>query len=293
MTGTGSNPGVLCVGRLYCDLVFTGLPSLPAMGREIYAEGLSLHPGGGAAITAAHLAALGRPAHLAATLPAAPFGALVADRIDAAGIDRSLCAVAAPGGDPQITVALVRDGDRAFVTRRTGRALPDLDATRLAGRALGHMHIGELATLVERPGLIGLARACGLSLSLDCSWDDSVRAECAALIAQVDVFLPNAEEVAQLHALGLAAPFAPLTVIKRGAQGAEARLSSGETFYASVQPVKVRDTTGAGDAFNSGFLHGWLRGDPVAACLALGNACGARTVQTIGGFGPGRRATSA
>ena len=30
---------VLCVGRLYCDLVFTGLDGPPAPGRERYARG--------------------------------------------------------------------------------------------------------------------------------------------------------------------------------------------------------------------------------------------------------------
>lgn len=84
---------VVCAGRLYCDLVFSGTGRLPTMGQEIFAEGLSLHAGGGAFITAAWLAALGRNADLVATLPAAPFEDTVRDQIARAGVGASGCAL--------------------------------------------------------------------------------------------------------------------------------------------------------------------------------------------------------
>ena len=56
---------IVCVGRLYADLVMTGLPRLPRLGREEYAEDMLVTPGGGAFITAAYLAGLGRQVHLA------------------------------------------------------------------------------------------------------------------------------------------------------------------------------------------------------------------------------------
>ncbi|MEM7568109.1 MAG: hypothetical protein AAF321_12840, partial [Pseudomonadota bacterium] len=60
---------VLCAGRLYCDLVFAGAPRLPTLGEEVFCEGLTLDAGGGAFITAAWLAALGRRATLFAIAP--------------------------------------------------------------------------------------------------------------------------------------------------------------------------------------------------------------------------------
>jgi sugar/nucleoside kinase (ribokinase family) len=44
------------------------------------------------------------------------------------------------------------------------------------------------------------------------------------------------------------------------------------------------DTTGAGDAFNSGFIHSWLDGVNIQGCLLRGNECGAKAVSGIGGF---------
>lgn len=276
---------VLSVGRLYCDLVFTGVPRLPTLNTEVFASGLSLHAGGGAFITAATLAALGRPAALAATLPAEPFGQVVLAEIDRARVDAALCQPPEPGVAPQITVAMATDADRAFLTHNGGAALPPMDARALRRSGARHLHIGELRTLQETPGLIALARAAGLTVSLDCGWDDAVDGQVARLIAAVDVFLPNEEEAHRLEALGVGPDAAPLTVVKRGAAGATAYRRRETAASVPGPSVRVVDTTGAGDAFNGGFLDRWLAGAPLESCLAEGNACGAAAVQAPGGTG--------
>jgi 5-dehydro-2-deoxygluconokinase len=47
-------------------------------------------------------------------------------------------------------------------------------------------------------------------------------------------------------------------------------------------PVEVFNSVGAGDAFMSGFLSGWLSEEPLKECLRLGNACGAIVVSRHG-----------
>ena len=280
--GGGAGPGaVLCVGRVYCDLVFTGVPRLPSPGTEVFAGGLALSAGGGAAITAAWLVHGGRPACLAAHLPREPFEAVVRRDLDAAGVDLRFCAPAEAGSDPQLTVAIVGGADRAFLTRADGAPVPPLEAGPLRAAGIRHVHVGELATLRARPDLIALARSLGATLSADCAWDDGVDADVAPLIAVLDVFLPNEAEAARLRALGVAP--APLTVVKRGAGGAEARDGRG-TVRAGTDPVTAVDPTGAGDAFDAGFLHLWLDGAPLDAALRAGNACGARAVRGAGGL---------
>ena len=44
----------------------------------------------------------------------------------------------------------------------------------------------------------------------------------------------------------------------------------------------------AGDSFNAGFLHTWLRGDAMENCLRFASACGALSAR-----GPGGTATQA
>ncbi|WP_299706616.1 carbohydrate kinase family protein [uncultured Tateyamaria sp.] len=282
MTG-GPLPSILCAGRLYCDLIFTDLPHLPHLGEEVFAPGLSLHAGGGAFITAAAIQALGGRAGLCATVPAAPFTDTVLRDISVAGIDATLCAAAAAGQSPQITVASVLGNDRAFLTHASGLALPDTQWPR----DWRHLHIGELRTLVEHPDLVARARARQMTVSLDCGWDDALvhqGADMARLISEVDLFLPNASEHAALADSGLPANAAPLTVVKDGARGARAE-SEGDVHHCPALPVKVVDTTGAGDAFNGGFLVAWLSGVGVPRALSTGVRCGAAAVGQVGGTG--------
>ena len=76
-------------------------------------------------------------------------------------------------------------------------------------------------------------------------------------------------------------------VVKRGAIGCSvfdgaipADIDSG--ISAAGVEVAVFNTLGAGDAFLSGFLHGWLDGADWRECGALGNACGALVVSRHG-----------
>ncbi|EKF19606.1 carbohydrate kinase family protein [Nitratireductor pacificus] len=275
---------VISVGRLYCDLIFTGLPKMPTLGEEVFAGGLSLTPGGGAFITAAYVAALGRPVSLASALPSGLFAEALMPELTASGVDLSASQPTSAALDPQITVAMASGVERAFLTRRSGPAVPPGFAAALATGRFAHLHIGELATLVEEPSLVPLARAAGMTVSLDCSWDDAVlaRDDLAALIASVDIFLPNETEADRLGISSSAPPPAPLTVVKRGAHGSVALSAEGAVFV-KARPVEVIDSTGAGDAFNAGFIDAWLSGLPVERCLRAGNRCGAEAVTRIGG----------
>lgn len=278
------NKPILCAGRLYCDLIFANVPRLPTLGTEVFAPGLSLHAGGGAFNSAAVFAGLGHNAAQLSCLPAAPFDTIVQTDMAQHGVDASHCTTAESGTDPQITVAIGANGDRAFLTRAAGPALPD--PAHVTFSDFAHLHIGELRTLQDTPTLIDHARAAGLTISLDCAWQDTFDPAVAALIAKVDIFLPNASEEAALKSIGVPEDCAPLTVVKCGQNGARALTKGHEWTHNTIaSPVTVRDATGAGDAFNAGFLSKWLKHAPLTDCIALGNACGAATVQIVGGIG--------
>ncbi|MEL7344288.1 MAG: carbohydrate kinase family protein, partial [Pseudomonadota bacterium] len=215
-----TKPAVLSVGRLYCDMIFTGLPRLPSLGTEVFTEGFGTHAGGGAFITAAHMAALGHATSLATMLPSTPFSDLMRPELEASKVDLSLSGTLPEADGPQVTVAMVQSGDRAFLTRKAGPAFPALLAGDLARRGVKHLHIGELASLVAQPQIIDVARAQGMTISVDCSWDDALDAAALRPLAgKVDVFLPNEAEWAMMQEMGLAETFAPLSVIKQGAAG--------------------------------------------------------------------------
>lgn len=78
-----------------------------------------------------------------------------------------------------------------------------------------------------------------------------------------------------------------LIVMKRGPMGCvmfpnEISASIEEGILAPGFPVEVFNVLGAGDAFMSGFLSGWLKDKPLTECARLANACGALVVARHG-----------
>jgi len=57
------------------------------------------------------------------------------------------------------------------------------------------------------------------------------------------------------------------------------------TFLGAISNTEAVDTTGAGDSFAAGFLHGYLEGCDLDTSLKYGNACGALSTRGIGGDG--------
>ncbi len=71
-------------------------------------------------------------------------------------------------------------------------------------------------------------------------------------------------------------------VLKRGAAGASVYTADGQTVDAAPFHVEVYNVLGAGDAFASGFLYGYLNGWGLAKCARMGNATGAIVVTRQG-----------
>ncbi len=288
-----SNPNrsaVLSIGRIYCDLIFTGLDEMPVLGRELFAGGLDIAAGGGAFISAAHVAQVGRKVALVSRLGTDTLSRGVGEQIRDSGIDLRFIEHAADAG-PQITVAAVVGKDRAFLTRRAGPAQPQTLEAALAWPEAQHLHIAEYATLHEMPDLVSRAKAQGLTVSLDPSWDASLIYAPGFLEAcrGVDVFLPNLEEAEAITgsadpqvAITMLGKSFPTVALKGGPSGAWVTSGDG-ILHGPAKPVPVVDTTGAGDAFNAGFLHAWLDGGPLPSCLSAGIDAGSLAVQTAGG----------
>ena len=75
----------------------------------------------------------------------------------------------------------------------------------------------------------------------------------------------------------------PIAVVKRGRKGATILARDGKRalrFEVATTPIRAADTTGAGDAFSAGFLHGWLdgrrKGLAASAALQRGAVAGNR-----------------
>ncbi|HEX7974099.1 MAG TPA: PfkB family carbohydrate kinase, partial [Anaerolineales bacterium] len=140
------------------------------------------------------------------------------------------------------------------------------------------------------PQLFRTAHSLGLSVSLDTNYDPARRWDGGLdeALQLADVFLPNeTEALAITHAPHLKAALAFLpenlcVAVKLGAQGALARCR-GKMARVETFPIRVIDTTGAGDSFDAGFIFGYLAGWDLEKTLRLACACGALSTRASGG----------
>lgn len=284
---------VLVYGPLFCDLIFTEMPGMPVLGTELFAGQFDLTIGG-SAIVAAGLHRLGAKVGLIAELGNDPLSQLMRQILDELGLDRSLIREH-PYPLPQVTVALSFPHERAFITRlQRPETPPDLAALVRAFPAR-HLHVSSFLAALETPDAARIAHAAGLTVSMDPGWDEqSLRdPRLGAMIAEVDLFLPNrlelchiaqTQQVEQAAAKISAAMQGGLIALKLGAEGAVVYSQAGQeqarTPALSVTPV---DTTGAGDAFDAGFLYAFVNALPLETCLRYGAVCGALATTRPGG----------
>ncbi|MCU7549432.1 5-dehydro-2-deoxygluconokinase [Chitinophagaceae bacterium LB-8] len=73
-----------------------------------------------------------------------------------------------------------------------------------------------------------------------------------------------------------------ILIVKRGSKGVSIYYKDGQQQDVPGFPVEVLNVLGAGDAFASGFIYGYLQGWSLYKACRLGNACGAWVVQKPG-----------
>lgn len=132
-------------------------------------------------------------------------------------------------------------------------------------------------------------RRVSLSLS-DPFCVDRYRAEFADLVADhIDILFANEDEIMSLYqvdsfdaALDKVRGHCEVAALTRGGQGSV--VVSGEAVHAvAAAPVdQVVDTTGAGDLYAAGFLHGFTQGWTLDDCARLGGIAAAEVISHMG-----------
>jgi len=283
---------ILVYGPIFCDLIFTDLPGMPALGAELFAGGFTVTVGG-SAIVAAGLHKLGARVGLIADLGSDSLSQVMSRALDDLGLERTLIRQH-PHPLPQVTVALSFPHERAFITRfQRPSAPPDL-AALLQTYPARHLHVCSFLATLETPAAAAIAHAAGMTVSMDPGWDEAALRDprLASMVAELDFFMPNVaelcyfadhEDVAQAAARTLATMRGGVIVLKEGAAGATAFVTGQPPVHTPALPVTPLDTTGAGDAFDAGFLYSFLQGASLDASLAYGAVCGGLSTTAAGG----------
>jgi sugar/nucleoside kinase (ribokinase family) len=283
------------IGELNLDLILSGLPAALTLEREHLATNLSITLGSSSAIFAHNLASLGNEVGFSSSIGDDPLGKICLERLAEGEVDVSHVRRMA-GKTTGLTVILPQ-GKQRYILTYPGTMFEmqekDLDLDYVFSAK--HLHVSsyflQKALQPALPDIFRKAKAAGLTTSLDTNDDpeDHWASGIEKLLPHVDVYLPNEREACKLtntetveKAAEILSKTVGAVVIKRGSRGVLARRSK-EEFAASPPRVEVADHVGAGDSFDAGFIHEFIRGGSIEDCLAFGNIVGALSVTRPGG----------
>ncbi len=285
---------ILVAGEINPDLILSGEVE-PEFGQiEKLVDSATLTIGSSSAILACGAARLGLKVAFIGVCSGDVFGRFMLDEMQKRDVNIEHVIIR-PGGSTGLSLILTRGSDRAILTYPG--LIPALKAEDVSEdllRQTRHLHVASyfLQTSLQAglPGLFERAHSFGMTTSLDTNWDpqdrwDSVR----EILPVVDVFLPNAAEARAIanqkdvrHAALQLAEKAKRVAVKLGAEGALGAQGKQLVQVPSLK-AKVVDTVGAGDAFDAGFLYGYLKGWELEKALRLGVACGSLSTRSAGG----------
>jgi sugar/nucleoside kinase (ribokinase family) len=304
---------IVVFGSTNVDLFIGGVDALPGLGREEFAvdnlawcaEPLRMVIGGNGANSAYILGRLGAPVRLASAVGDDLLGNLVCGWLDAAGVDGTWLMRRQDAATS--TTTIVSDAAR----RRLSFHHPGAYATYTRADLPAGWAAGTTALLITgypllgglRPdgcrAIVAAAQAAGAITALDVGpaiGAPVTLAELQPLLGSLDYLIANEYETALLAAAAgvttaplpeqvqpLFARGARAVLVRQGAEGATL-LRPHAALHVAAHPCTVRQTVGAGDAFNAAFLHGLAQGLAEQGALELGARVAAAVVSSPDGI---------
>lgn len=178
------------------------------------------------------------------------------------------------------------DGQRTMIGTRGANAKLRITAQVLSRARPNWVHVSGYSLLGEQgPPLFEEAklasRILGVHLSIDLEGVSETGIRPALKGAEVLCNYMEFENYFQSEMNEVAASYQGPIVVKAGAEGCYLLLG-GRVKHIPTAKVEVRDTTGAGDAFNAGFVAARMRGEGLVAACNAGNLLGSEKVQHKG-----------
>lgn len=289
-------PEVVVVGELNLDLILYGLPKDLVLDRESLANGLAFTLGSSSAIFAHNLATLETKVGFISKTGGDALGKMALEKLAASGVDIAHVKQGDGNTPTGLTVVLPYPVHRYILTypgTMFEMQYSDIDMSYVCSSR--HLHLSSFFLhRALRPRIVELfrqAKDAGLTTSLDTNDDPENKwsADLLEVLKFVDIFFPNDREAKKIthtddlsKALNELAARSKVVVVKRG--GGSAICRSGDEQWSLAPPqVKVVDDIGAGDSFDAGFVHLYLRGAKLEDCLAFANLAAAYSVTKEGG----------
>jgi sugar/nucleoside kinase (ribokinase family) len=290
---------VIAIGELNVDVILNGIDGEPEVGKEKFAKEMNLTLGSSTAIFAANIACLGSRTGFVGMIGQDNFGDLIESNLAAKGVDTSML-IRSTKHATGATICLNYNEDRANVTYQGAMdfmSFDDLDKKIFTKTK--HIHLSSIfmqsGIKKDLLKILQTARDNGVTTSLDTQWDPKEvwDLDYKTALPIVSLFLPNETELKFItrsesleEAIAKIEPYISVCVVKCGRRGS-VLLQKGK------KPVEldaflnndVVDAIGAGDSFNAGFIHAFVKGETIEKAQINGNLTGAINTTAAGGTG--------
>lgn len=255
--------------------------------------------GGSAANTMVGIAALGGKAGFIGKVRDDELGGIFAHDISAAGVSYSTPAATSGSTTGRCLILVTPDGERTmntFLGAAQDLSVGDVDEAVVAAATVTYLEGYLWDPPAAKDAFLkaaGIAHKHGRTVALTLSDAFCVgryRAEFLDLMRSgtVDLVFANESELTSLYETDFDAALAAIrkdvkrAVVTRSEKGALS-VSGNDLVTVPAFPVaKVVDTTGAGDLFAAGYLHGFAKGFSPEDSLKLGALCAAEIISHIG-----------
>ena len=262
---------VICIGNLNFDIIFNHV-RFPDIHEKIRCEDVFTGLGGAAGNTAAWLARLGHRVGFVGCVGNDPAGREHLSEFERLNIDISQIKVT--DKNTGLAVIFSSGNDKRMVKSTGANSDLRIDETYLRKTGLVHLS-GNRKAVVER--VIDICKRNDIKVS----WDPG-ETQYKALLDSVDYLILNEDEARRMANTGsieeaLSVLPADICIITKN-HGGCVIVEKGKRYSIDGHGAPASDTTGAGDAFDAGFIHGLLNERSMEDCGRLGVAAASQKV---------------
>lgn len=287
------NLDLVVFGEFFSDMIFYNLRAHPRFGEEVKTDSFLIAPGGGLATAAIAASRLGSATGILTRIGADAHTLPTWNQILGEGLETSACSVLRDQATA-LTVSIAYGANRMMVTHEPiNHQLEEMLTQPAVLAKLQRARHVHFACAMRRPRrwapVMKMLREEGITVSADFGWNpDMSPSQLHSIVKGCQFIFPNEHEAKAItgstdavRALEKLQDWVRVPVIKlsRGAM----LLAGGKIYRQPTLPIPVVDATGAGDAFDGGFLHAFLHGADWDTCLRAGNICASLSASQPGG----------
>ncbi|MGD1822898.1 MAG: carbohydrate kinase family protein [Pleomorphochaeta sp.] len=279
---------VASTGIINVDILYGDVKNVPKEGTEIFSKAFDIQLGGGAAATMINLSRLNVPAKLITLLGEDTLSLLVKEQLN--NYKQPYINIYEGSEMPlTVTSVVVTKKDRTFISYRKDIPITDGMKDKVFDNCKG----AKIIQMQEgyEDVYIKLKKIYPQTIFVyDTGWVDHLSIEKFEKYLEIaDYFTPSIPEALKItntkniiDAAKILHKYFKKVIIKLDNKGCFVSTDTEQYVVPALDWIKKVDSTGAGDAFLSGFIYGLFYNKNIADCVIYGNISGGYCVKDLG-----------